>query len=363
MRRQLYTLATNSLSKLVKTPPYIILFVSDSCPNNCTHCWYSNEWKKENLIKSELTNDELVLISEKIKSIKFLSITGGEAFLRDGIEEIVKAFAVNSTVSRFDIPTSGFDADLIADKAERILEYIKGAPLRIDVSIDGTEDTHNHIRQNNSAFTNAIKTIEALKLIRKKYSNLDISIITTVSDNNNHEVIEIAELVERLLPDGEWMINIVRGSTPLFDVADETHKAYKFAGELLDKRISGNKFSGDRGHKLGKWLTAKNQLRRRLIDQILTGSRQGGGCAAGCLAGVIFNDGEIRACETLPLSFGNIRDYNYDLNTAWNSPAAENARKLIQDKKCICTHECFLSVSMLIQPSCWLALAKERLQL
>jgi len=363
MRNQLYTLATNSISKLIKTPPYIILFVSDRCPNSCRHCWYSNEWKNKNLTKSELTNEELILISEKIKSIKFLSITGGEAFLRDGIEEIVKAFAVNSRVSRFDIPTSGFDAGLISYKAELILKYIKGAPLRIDVSIDGTEDTHNYIRQNKTAFSSAIKTIEALKLLRQKNSNLDISIITTVSDHNNHEVIEIAELVERVLPDGEWMINIIRGNTPLFDVTDETHRAYKFAGELLDKRILGNRFSGDRGHKLGKWLTAKNQLRRQLIDGILKGSRQGGGCAAGCLAGIIFNDGEIRACETLPLSLGNIRDFNYDLNLAWNNQAAKNVRKLIQEKKCICTHECFLSVSMLIQPDCWLALAKERMQL
>jgi MoaA/NifB/PqqE/SkfB family radical SAM enzyme len=363
MRDKLYTLATNTLSGIFRTPPYIILFVSDKCPNNCRHCWYSKDWKRENLTGKELINDEIIQISENIDSIRFLSITGGEAFLRDGIEEIVKAFYMNSNVSRFDIPTSGFDADLILQKTERILAYINGAPFRIDVSIDGTEETHNYIRQNSNAFGNAMKTIEALKTIRKRNPNLDISIITTISDDNNKEIQQVADLVEKILPDGEWMINIARGDKPWMPVTKETLNAYIHAGELIESRISSKRFSGDSGHRLGKWLTAKNKLRRQIIEDILSGKRKGGGCAAGSLAGVIFNDGDVRACETLPLSFGNIRDYGYNLKQTWNSPAAKQARKEIQYSKCICTHECFLSVSVLIQPSCWIGLARERMRI
>lgn len=360
MRIPIYKFVNNTLARALKTPPYLILFVSDRCTNNCRHCWYSKEWKKDNLSKNELTNDELIRISENLEKVNFLSITGGEAFLRDGIEEIVMAFARNTKVGRFDIPTSGFNPDLIVSKAEKILKFLKDKPLRIDISLDGTENTHNYIRQNQSAFVNARATIEALKKLRRQYGNLDLSIITTISEYNFREINSIAELAESWLPDGEWMINIVRGNEPGQMVKDEVLNAYIAAGRIVTKRISGGGYSGDKAHKLGKWLTAKNIVRRDIISDVLNNKRKGGGCAAGSLAGVIFNDGDVRPCETLPLSFGNLRDYDYSLDRVWNNEKAKNIRSLIQETNCKCTHECFLSVSMLIQPSCILKMFSQR---
>jgi radical SAM protein with 4Fe4S-binding SPASM domain len=89
----------------------------------------------------------------------------------------------------------------------------------------------------------------------------------------------------------------------------------------------------------------------------------GGGCAAGALGGVIFNDGEVRPCEMLEHSFGNIRDHDYQLPALWNSSEARERRAWIQDTKCMCTQECFLSISLLIQPRHWADIVKERLKL
>ena len=160
MRKQLYTVATNTISKIIGTPPYLILFVSDKCTNKCNHCWYNSDWKSDNLPGELLTFDELERLSNSISSVKFLTMTGGEAFLRDDIEEIAHAFVMNSKISRFDMPTSGFNPDLIVRKAENILKQNPKTPFRIDVSLDGTEETHNSIRNNKHAYENAIKTIE-----------------------------------------------------------------------------------------------------------------------------------------------------------------------------------------------------------
>jgi MoaA/NifB/PqqE/SkfB family radical SAM enzyme len=359
MRKQLYSLATNAVSSILGTPPYIILFVSDICPNLCNHCWYNPEWKKNNLTGESLSFDELEKISKSIKRIKFLSITGGEAFLRKDLIEIVKVFSKNTKLDRFDIPTSGFDCDLITQKAEEILSSVPN-PFRIDISLDGLQDTHNHIRQNANAFQNAVKTIEALKKLKQKHSNFDSAIITTISEDNKNEIGALSKFIEKIFPEGEWMINIARTSNPFNTVSPEVLESYRNANDIISKRIKNNQFIGDRGHKFGKLLTAKNEVRRELIYNILEQKRKGGGCSAGSLIGVVFNNGDVRPCETLTDSFGNIRDYDYNLPLIWNSENAKRIRQKIQETECICTHECFLSTSILLQPSCWAKLIDKR---
>lgn len=361
MRKTLYTRATNTISKFNRTPLYLILFVSDECPNNCSHCWYTKDWKSQHIKSSVLTFDELKKIAHSVKSFRFLSITGGEAFLRDDIVEIVDMFNQTTKVQRLDIPTSGFNPELISQKAERILINTPHTPFRIDVSLDGLEETHNKIRKNRNAFEHAVATIKELNKLRTFYSNLDLSVITTISDGNYHEIDEFDDYISKILPQGEWMVNLVRGNQPHFDVSGNVLNSYQRAHEIIENRKKSNQFVGDR-HKYGKLLTAKNSLRRKLISEIAINNRKGCGCAAGSLAGVLFNDGELRPCETLDSSFGNIRDFDYNLYEAWNSPKAKLIRKEIQYSECICTHECFLSVSILLQPSCWFGLLKERLK-
>ena len=356
MRKQAYTLATNFLASAFKTPPYIILFVSDVCRNNCQHCWYTAEWKKEQLSGTKLTLDEYEKISLSIPSIKFLTFAGGEALLREDLEEIVHAFNVNTRLSRYDMPTAGFDPDLISRKVENMLSQNKNVPFRVDVSLDGLEETHNAVRRNKDAFRNAIKTIESLKNIKARDRNFDVAIITTISDYNNTEVDNLAPFIKKILPNGEWMINIVRGQSPGMEISKQTATAYRHANEIIADRIKNKEFIGDRAHALGKLLTAKNAVRRDLISDIIDNRRAGGGCAAGCLEGVIYTDGDVRPCEMLSTSFGNIRDYDYNLPKAWMSKRANQIRKEIQYSECICTHECYLSVSILIQPSCWFRL-------
>ena len=69
------------------------------------------------------------------------------------------------------------------------------------------------------------------------------------------------------------------------------------------------------------------------------------------------------ACEMLDRTLGNLREYDYDLPRLWNSPRAVELRNWIQDTKCQCTQECFLSMSLLIQPQHWPDMVHERLKL
>ena len=103
-----YKMLTKTISRTLKTPPYLILFVSSECWMKCRHCWFNEDWKNSNLKNDSLTFEELKKLSESLNKTLFLSITGGEAFMRDDIEEIIKLFTKKKRVFRYEIPTSGF---------------------------------------------------------------------------------------------------------------------------------------------------------------------------------------------------------------------------------------------------------------
>lgn len=356
-----YNIITNTIARGVKTPRYIILFLNDQCWMKCTHCWYNQEWKENNLKEGNLTFNQLEKISSSIKSIEFLSMTGGEAILRDDIVEIADMFVKNSKVKRYDIPTSGFDTDLIVSRTEKILTNNPNIPFRIAVSLDGIDEVHDYIRNRSGAFKNACETIKQLDKLKQKHPNFNTGIITTISNNNQHQIDDIAKYLSENLPICEWMINATR-DTPQDSIAKTfSVEAYKIAIKHYNKYLNSENYTKhNKSNPQIKLLMAKNKLRSQIIIDILEGKGKWCLCSAGNLIGVIFNDGTVRPCETLNLEIGNLRDYNYNMKELWNSEKADAVRREIVERRCFCTHECFLSLSILLNPKYLVKLCTER---
>lgn len=358
-----YKYLNSMISRFYETPQYLILFVSNKCWMKCSHCWFNEDWKCENLKTPDLTFDELKKLSGSIKSIMFLSITGGEAFGRNDIEEVIKLFTKNGKTKRYQIPTSGYLCDRIIGKTENILKQNPGIPFRVDVSLDGTEEIHDEIRNLKGSFSKAAETIKELNKLKKKFNYFDVGVITTISGTNQQIVEEISETVREIHPDGEWMVNIIRGEVRNPASKEVKPENYKKAQDIIQNRIKAGDIKGHTGHFSAKWLSAKNSVRRKTILKILRNKKQGGGCSAGSFGGVIFADGSVYPCEMLDKSFGNLRDYDFDFQRMWNSKAAGSIRDYIQDTHCLCTQECFLSINVLIQPQLWPGLVYERMKL
>jgi MoaA/NifB/PqqE/SkfB family radical SAM enzyme len=359
----MYKLVTKTLARTLRTPPYLILFVSDVCWMYCKHCWFSEEWKHEHLKEDTLTYDELSRLASSMPRVLFLSFTGGEAFLRKDIVDITHVFARKTRLSRYQIPTSGYDTGRILKAAEQMLTLNKGIPFRVDVSLDGIGETHDLVRNRKGSYENAVRTLGELNQLRKHHANFDVGVITTISRYNQHEVETIGEEVARIHPDGEWMVNITRGKPREPAAREVDMDAYCTANEMIERRVAEGRFRGHGGHATAKWLTAKNATRRKVITSMLEGRHPGGGCAAGSLGGVIYSDGRVFPCEMLEEPLGNVREFDFDFPKLWNSPRADEVRALIQDTKCLCTQECFLSVSLLIQPRYWPDMVRERARL
>jgi MoaA/NifB/PqqE/SkfB family radical SAM enzyme len=363
MKDFLYTRLNNAIARVFKTPQYIILFVNDRCWMQCSHCWFSEDWKSTQLKSSAMTFEEYERMADSIDRITFLSLTGGEAFGRADIAELAHMFARKTRLHRYQIPTSGFLTDVIVKRTEKMLAQNPGIPFRVDVSLDGTRTTHETVRNKPGGFGAAVETIAALNRLKGQYSYFDVGVITTISSYNQHEVDEIAEIVRRVHPGGEWMVNITRGAPRDPTAVNVDLANYERAHDIIERRLSTGETRGHGGHLTAPWLTAKNATRRKVILETVRGEREGGACAAGSLGGVIYSDGQVRPCEILDDTIGNLRDCDYDLGRLWSSPRADEIRKKIQTTRCVCTQECFLSISLLIQPRHWPDIVRERLRL
>jgi len=357
------SLIQNLLLHYFKTPQYLILFTHGKCWSRCSHCWFNESWKNEHNISQELTFNEFELLARSIEKLSFLSLTGGEAFLREDIVEIAHLFASEVKLNRYQIPTSGFDTDLILKKTEQLLKINRSIPFRVDISLDGTKETHDRIRNLNGCFSNALTTIKTLTTLKKRYPYFDVGVITTISNENQHEIKEIAAIIEQNHLQGEWMVNIVRGKPRDPSAAQVNPENYDLAAQLIKQRIRNNTYTGHSGHFSAPWLSAKNIVRRKLISSILHNKINHILCSAGVLGGVIYNNGDVYPCEMVNQSFGNLREFDYNLRKVWHSDKAEKFRSSLKSGKCICTQECFLSLNIMLHPVYWPEVIVERIRL
>jgi radical SAM protein with 4Fe4S-binding SPASM domain len=73
-------------------------------------------------------------------------------------------------------------------------------------------------------------------------------------------------------------------------------------------------------------------------------------CVAGKKLLVVSETGEVQPCEILGKSFGNLRDYNWNLQTLLKEHSVNQLQKWIKDTKCKCSFECALAANVVWKP-------------
>ena len=77
---------------------------------------------------------------------------------------------------------------------------------------------------------------------------------------------------------------------------------------------------------------------------------------------IIYEDGEVYPCEILQTGYGNIRNFDYDVSKILNTEKAKEINTFIKDKKCHCSFECTLPLSIIFNPRGWYWLFKKYLR-
>lgn len=318
-----------------KTPPILIYFVTSACNAKCPHCFYRDNLNQEN----DLPLEEIKKISHSLGKIYQLLLSGGEPFLRKDLAEICQLFYQNNYLEELQIPTNSLLADKIYEVVEAILKKCPGIELNLNLSLDGTEKMHDEMKGVKGNFKKAIENYQNLAKLKKAYQNLVINVTSTVTKRNIDNLFILAGYVkERMLLVSHHYLGYERG------------RLYTDAIGLpeIEQLIKLNE-------KIEKLYRSKNGLiYTNLIKKInrtkmetLMKKEQVVSCLAGRLIGVIYEDGRIANCEMLP-EIGKIKAGNF--RRAWQSQARiKQQREVIEKKVCSCTHECFISPSVLYE--------------
>ncbi|HCX73346.1 MAG TPA: radical SAM protein [Candidatus Cloacimonas sp.] len=297
-----------------------------SCNSRCKTC---NIWKKE---AKNLTLSEYELIFKKIgKAPYWITISGGEPFLRKDLPEICEIIYRHSRPAIINIPTNGLLTEKIVADVKKIATTCKKSQLIINLSVDGIGKQHDEIRQIPNNYKKVMKTYSQLQDLKLK--NLSIGIHTVISRFNVEDFPKIANVLLSMHPDS-YITEIAEEREELDTKGAKITPSlisYRSAIDFLSHRIKNNKFKG-----MSKITQAFRIEYYNMVKKILRDQTQVIPCYAGIASAQISPDGEVWSCCIKANSLGNLRQQDYNFKKIWFSKNAKKERISIKNKECYC---------------------------
>ncbi len=341
---------------------YLIFYVTSRCNLRCSHCFYLDELNKH----AEMSLEEIETVARHLKPLSFLRITGGEPFLRKDLPEVLSHFHHHASVPRMGIISNGTKPDKTEEYINRIFSRCPNLALDVGISIDGLKDVHDEIRGLKGAYDRAKQTVEILVRLKERYPNLLTSLVITLTAKNEPQMELLYDELSTWGVD-RLSVNHVRGKVHDESLLHVPFERYRQFAEQCEAYHLNHDSSWKAGIQ-----RAKNRLTRKAISEVVEGKNSSIPCLAGSSIGVLYSDGVTAICEMLedelpamngnpPVSpfLGNIRDVDHDIYRLWHSEQADRCREWIRATNCSCTHECFLTASILFGKRNYPRLARE----
>lgn len=152
------------------------------CPMRCKMC---NIWDNPTKVSEEFKPELL----EKLPQMRGVNITGGEPFIREDIEDIVKILLKKA--GRVVFASSGYFSDRII----HLFEKYKNEPrLGIRISTEGLSCKNDELRGRVGGFDKGLSTLLELRRMGIK----DVGFGITVSNHNSPDMLQLYELNRNL---------------------------------------------------------------------------------------------------------------------------------------------------------------------
>jgi Fe-coproporphyrin III synthase len=277
------------------------IIVTYRCPMRCKMC---NIWSGPTRPEDEFIPGLL----EKLPKLAAVNVTGGEPFVREDLDEIVRILFTKT--ERVVISTSGWYEDRIFKLAQRFPN------LGFRVSIEGLAQKNDELRGQPGGFDRGLRVLLGLRKMGVK----DIGFGITVSNNNS--------------PDMLWLYELAKGLNLQFATA-AFHNSFYF--QKHDNVITNlNEVSSNfeelvnnlmKERHLKSWFRAFFNV--GLVNYI-RGGRRPLPCEAGSENFFIDPSGEVLPCNGMEdkywfQSMGNLH-HVADFMTIWNGETAREVR-------------------------------------
>jgi len=295
-------------------PSYVLWDSTRRCNLRCLHCGASKESYDNELGTQQVKDliDELASLK-----VKTFAATGGEPLLRTDLLEIM-AYADAKGLST-GIATNGYFLDLA--KAH----LLKEAGIRsIQISIDGNQETHNHIRGNPESFSRALSAATFCR-------QAGIPLVTIASVVTTANLSILPELKQILLDNSllHWKI------IPLMPIGRAEKDGLQIDNRSLKILLSFiTKAQKEMDILIGENLPYFGKWDARVRKSVTY-------CPVGITACCIGVDGRVRGCPEMPDSavFSEGRILEQSFNSIWQNGFGRYRDELLkkEDKDC---HRC-----------------------
>jgi MoaA/NifB/PqqE/SkfB family radical SAM enzyme len=345
-----------------RRPIHLTFFVTRRCNSNCPFCFYLRSDEGVIQTRPELSLEEIEKVSSSLGPLLWLAFSGGEIFLRNDLVEISRTFYRNNRPAIMLFPTNGLLPALIRERIETIVRSCPESVVALKLSIDGLGDAHDALRRTPGSFVKTVQTHQAVKELVERYRNFELGVNTVFCSENQDSMDGIIEYVRELPGVGTHTISLVRGSLEEKQYGQVDPQKYLAAVQKLERNLKEGKscvyrFGG------GRIKAAQDIVQRRLIHRTMAERTRLLPCYAGRLNLVLEEGGDVFPCEVRKESFGNVRDYGYDMRRVVRSEKARKVNASIEKNECYCTHECYYMTNILFNPRLYPSLLKEYLLL
>src|SRR5947209_1093846 len=319
-------------------PVLLNILVTSVCDMRCTHCFFTDELDDRPRKKLQMKTEEIERISETLGgNLGVLILAGGEPFTRKDLPEIARVFYKNNTLESIYLMSNGQIQKRIMPDVVRILEECPNLNVTVALGIDGLKEQHEKIRQKPGSWDIATDTARQLQKIKKQYPRLDIQTCTCFMHSNQDTIFEWYDFLKYELKPDKVNFNYIRPPSADPVELDIDQERYARLAQMIDDdsrhAAIKNNYTGDAGF----FKAAIDIYMHGLIAKTKEEQKAQLTCYAGTAGAVIYDEGTLSSCENLE-AVGNLRDYDWNFQRLWLSPAMKERRRKAADG-CFCTHE------------------------
>jgi Fe-coproporphyrin III synthase len=311
---------------------YLNVLVTSRCNLRCKFCNIGTKSEENPTEDSNLTveNFQNLFVGHRFPTVIQVHLSGGEPFLRADLIDVCDLFATHCPNASISIATNGTLTERIAAFCKLVSARDYRDRLGIGISLDGIGELHDSIRGVKGTYVRAIETISRL---RQSSPGVLKSIgLTLIPENVGH----LSALSILAKESGLTLYFRIASESPIYYGDNRGSLARWGESQLgeLDEHIkqlfpfdSSCARASEVNQIFFRNMVSAYRLQKRHYD-----------CFAGLCSVFIDHNGDIRPCNMLDASIGNIAQD--ELSQVLRSKRAGEVRRFIEQRKCFCWLEC-----------------------
>lgn len=330
-------------------PSYAIFFVTAVCNARCRHCFYWREIAAAKASK-ELTLAEIEKIARSLDRLIYLSIGGGEPFLRPDLAAVVKAFYDRSGILYCNIVTSGFHTERCVAAVREILRGCPRLTLKVQISVDDFRDGHDRNRGVPGMYDHAMETARRLSAeFRRHHRRFALDVATCLTKSNKGHAEDLAAHLRTEVEFDNFSFLYPRGDAEVPAEKDVTAQEYARAVGSIER----TEFRRNHASIFG----AVHRVARRGVLRVIERDEAPWRCLAGRKFVSITERGVLQPCEMLgqmlpsyDSTLADLRAFDFDVRRALAGDRAKRVVDFIRETDCHCTFECAAMNNVVFDP-------------